>query len=60
MTSTPNSSFDNIENRNGRTAHNVIAKRKSKRTPVPLIVSLFSYFFVFINMNMFLDGSKSN
>ncbi len=40
MTSTPNSSFDIIENRNGKTAHNVIGKRKSKQTPVPLIVSL--------------------
>ena len=48
MTSTPNSSFDNIENRhgvNGKTAHNAIGRRKSKRqskrTPVPLKVSLF-------------------
>ena len=47
MTSTPNSSFDNIENRNGlnsKTAHNTIGRRKSKRqskrTPVPLIVNL--------------------
>ncbi|CAF4889742.1 unnamed protein product, partial [Rotaria magnacalcarata] len=43
MTSTPNSSFDIVENRNGsniKTAHNVIGRRKSnrlsKRTPVPL------------------------
>ncbi|CAF0869418.1 unnamed protein product [Rotaria sordida] len=45
MTSTPNSSFDIIETRNGaycKTAHNVIGRRKSKRqskrTPVPLIM----------------------
>ncbi|CAF1330707.1 unnamed protein product [Adineta steineri] len=38
MTSTPNSSFDIVENRTGKTAHNVIGKRKSKRTPVPLIM----------------------
>ncbi len=43
MTSTPNSSFDIIENRNVKTAHNVIGRRKSKRTPiVPMIVNLFS------------------
>ncbi len=55
MTSTPNSSFDIIENRNignGKTAHNTISKRKSKRlskrTPVPLIVSfLFLIFFIY-------------
>ena len=51
MTSTPNSSFDNMENRNGpngKTAHNTIdrrkSKRQSKRTPVPLIVNLFFFF----------------
>jgi hypothetical protein len=53
MTSTPNSSFDNIENRTvgiGKTAHNVIGRRKSnrlsKRTPVPLIVSLFFTLYI--------------
>lgn len=40
MTSTPNSSFDAIETRSGKTAHNVIGRRKSKRTPVPTIVKL--------------------
>ncbi|UJR38308.1 hypothetical protein I4U23_030978 [Adineta vaga] len=41
MTSTPNSSFDVIENRpvgNGKTAHNTIGKRKSKRLAAPLIM----------------------
>ncbi|CAF2666978.1 unnamed protein product [Rotaria sp. Silwood2] len=45
MTSTPNSSFDIMETRNGaysKTANNIIGKRKSKRqskrTPVPLIM----------------------
>ena len=46
MTSTPNSSFDTIENRNGKTAHNVIGKRKSKRIPVPVIVNTS---FVFLH-----------
>jgi hypothetical protein len=62
MTSTPNSSFDTMENRiggNGKTAHNTIGRRKSKRlskrTPVPLIVSLFLIFFISIIMNMILD-----
>ncbi len=41
MTSTPNSSFDLIENRNGKTAHNVIGRRKSKRTPIPIMVNFF-------------------
>jgi hypothetical protein len=45
MTSTPNSSFDIIENRNVKTAHNVIGRRKSKRTPIPIIVNLFFLFF---------------
>ena len=45
MTSTPNSSFDHLEN--GRTAHNIIGKRKSKRTPAPLIVSLFLYVYIY-------------
>jgi hypothetical protein len=47
MTSTPNSSFDIIENRNGKTAHNVINKRKSKRTPGPIIVRLFLTFYIY-------------
>lgn len=45
MTSTPNSSFDIIETRNGgssKTANNIIGRRKSKRlskrTPVSIIV----------------------
>jgi len=54
MTSTPNSSFDIIENRNvgnGKTAHNTIGRRKSKRlskrTPVPLTVSfLFVIYYM--------------
>lgn len=43
MTSTPNSSFIPTENRNGKTSHNTIgqrkSKRRSKRTPLPLLVS---------------------
>lgn len=42
MTSTPNSSFDVPQNGNGKTAHNTIGKRKSKRlskrAQVPLIM----------------------
>ena len=59
MTSTPNSSFDNI-----KTTHNAIGKRKSKRlskrTPVPLIVRLFlSKSIPFLIQNSFLDDSTS-
>ena len=47
MTSTPNSSFLPMENYHDRTAHNTIgqrkSKRRSKRTPLPLLVS-FHYF----------------
>jgi len=60
MTSTPNSSFDIVENRNGKTAHNVIGRRKSKRTPVPIMVNLFSYFFIFILINIYLDNSRND
>lgn len=60
MTSTPNSSFDIIETRSGKTAHNTIGKRKSKRTPVPAIVSLFRYFFLLILINSILDDSTSD
>ncbi len=68
MTSTPNSSFDIIENRNignGKTAHNTISQRKtkrlSKRTPVPLIVS-FRFFFLLISLfiNLFLGNSTND
>jgi hypothetical protein len=65
MTSTPNSSFDIIENRNignGKTAHNTISKRKSKRlskrTPVPLIVSFF--FLISLFINLFLGNSTND
>ncbi|UJR07856.1 hypothetical protein I4U23_012139 [Adineta vaga] len=41
MTSTPNSSFLPMENHHGKTAHNPIgerrSKRRSKRTPLPLL-----------------------
>jgi hypothetical protein len=47
MTSTPNSSFDTIETRNGKTANNVIGKRKSKRTPVEIIVNIFLNFYIY-------------
>ena len=44
MTSTPNSSFIPMGNHNVKTAHNTIGQRKSKqrskRTPLPLLVSL--------------------
>ncbi len=49
MTSTPNSSFIPMENHNGKTAHNTIgqrkSKRRSKRTPLPLLVSLLLFLF---------------
>ena len=61
MTSTPNSSFDIIENRNGKTAHNIIGRRKSKRTPVPMIVNLFfSYFLYLFLINICLDNSTND
>ncbi len=64
MTSTPNSSFDNIENRNGKTAHNAIGKRRSKRisqrTPVPLTVSLFLNLYIYNSIMFFLDDSTSD
>ncbi|CAF4969469.1 unnamed protein product [Rotaria sp. Silwood1] len=42
MTSTPNSSLLNMENHHGKTAYNTIgqrkSKRRSKRTPLPLVM----------------------
>ncbi len=65
MTSTPNSSFDIIENRNcdnGKTAHNAINRRKSKRrTPAPLIVSFFFLTFYISNHSFVcLDDSTTH
>ncbi|CAF5066790.1 unnamed protein product [Rotaria sp. Silwood1] len=60
MTSTPNSSFDIIETRNGaycKTANNIIGKRKSKRqskrTPVPLIVNIVFTYYIYEHLLIF-------
>lgn len=59
MTSTPNSSFVPMENHNGKTAHNTIgqrkSKRRSKRTPFPLLVSGI-LFLLHMLKYLFLDG----
>jgi hypothetical protein len=61
MTSTPNSSFMPMENHNGKTAHNTIgqrkSKRRSKRTPLPLLVS-FICLLKYVMKCLFLDGSR--
>jgi len=64
MTSTPNSSFDLPQNHHGKTAHNAIGQRKSKRlskrAQVPIIVRI--RFLIFVNLSsVFLsDDSSSN
>ncbi len=62
MTSTPNCSFNPTENHNGKTAHNTIgqrkSKRRSKRTPLPLLVSLILFPFSYALKSLFLGRSR--
>ena len=61
MTSTPNSSFIPMENHHGKTAHNAINQRKSKRrsqrTPLPLLVNFILYFIYKIT-SLFSGNSR--
>jgi hypothetical protein len=60
MTSTPNSSFIPMGNHHGKTAYNTIgqrkSKRRSKRTPLPLLVSFYS--FSHATKTLFLGRSR--
>ena len=64
MTSTPNSSFIPSDNRHGaydKTAHNTIgrrkSKRRSKRTPVPLLVRSPRLLFL-VTSDVLSEGSR--